>query len=51
MNVYSKDYNPYLSSQLRGVSERKLANPFIVEIIWNMLVDTIKQIELWQQEH
>ena len=51
MNVFSKDYNPYLSSQLRGVSEQKLANPLIIDILWNLFCDSIKQIELWQQVH
>lgn len=51
MNIYSKGYNIYTSSQLRGVSEKKLANPFIIEFMWNMFVDTIKRIETWQQVH
>lgn len=45
MNVYSKDFNPYISCQLRGVSESKLANPLIVELAWNMLCDTISRID------
>lgn len=45
MNVFSKGYNPYISSQLRGVSESKLANPLIVELAWNILCDTVRFIE------
>lgn len=51
MNVFSRDYNPYLSSQLRGVSQQKLADPFLLEFTWNMFCDTIKNLELWQQAH
>ena len=45
MNVFSKDFNPYISCQLRGVSESKLANPLIADLAWTMLCDTIRFIE------
>lgn len=45
MNIYSRDFNPYISCQLRGVSESKLADPLISQLAWNMFCDTIRLLE------
>lgn len=49
MNIYSKNYNIYTSRQENSVSSNYLDDPVLLETLWNVFCDTIKNIELWQQ--